>query len=69
MQELLLAVARGLVEDKEAVKVTVDEPREDGTIVYHLSVAEGDMGRVIGKQGRIAYACRVEKSAASMGSA
>ena len=50
MQELLLAVARGLVEDKEAVKVTVDEPREDGTIVYHLSVAEGDMGRVIGKQ-------------------
>ena len=53
MQELLLAVARGLVEDKEAVKVTVDEPREDGTIVYHLSVAEGDMGRVIGKQGRI----------------
>ena len=28
MQELLLAVARGLVEDKDAVKVTVDEPRE-----------------------------------------
>ena len=44
MQELLLAVARGLVEDKDAVKVTVDAPREDGTIVYHLSVAEGDMG-------------------------
>ena len=45
MQELLLAVARGLVEDKDAVKVTVDAPREDGTIVYHLSVAEGDMMR------------------------
>ncbi len=59
MQELLLAVARGLVEDKDAVKVTVDAPREDGTIVYHLSVAEGDMGRVIGKQGRIAKAIRV----------
>ena len=29
MQELLLAVARGLVEDKDAVKVTVDEPREE----------------------------------------
>jgi len=58
MQELLLAVARGLVEDKEAVKVTVDEPREDGTIVYHLSVAEGDMGRVIGKQGRIRVVMR-----------
>ena len=31
MQELLLAGARGLVEDKDAVKVTADEPREDGT--------------------------------------
>ena len=48
MQELLLAVARGLVEDKDAVKVTVDEPREDGTIVYNLSAAEGVMGRVLG---------------------
>ena len=61
MQELLLAVARGLVEDKEAVKVTVD-----GTIVYHLSVAEGDMGRVIGKQGRIAKAIRVVMRAAAV---
>ncbi len=68
MQELLLAVARGLVEDKEAVKVTVDEPREDGTIVYHLSVAEGDMGRVIGKQGRIAKAIRVVMRAVLCGS-
>ena len=59
MQELLLAVARGLVEDKEAVQVTVDPMREDGTVVYHLKVAEADMGRVIGKQGRIAKAIRV----------
>ena len=71
MQELLLAVARGLVEDKDAVKVTVvkvtvDAPREDGTIVYHLSVAEGDMGRVIGKQGRIAKAIRVVMRAAAV---
>ena len=36
MQELLLAVARGLVEDKEAVQVTVDPMREAGTVVYHL---------------------------------
>ena len=56
MQELLLAVARGLVEDKEAVQVTVDPVRDDGTTVYHLKVAESDMGRVIGKQGRIAKA-------------
>ena len=44
MQELLIAVARGLVEDKDAVQVTVDPAREDGTVVYHLTVAEGDMG-------------------------
>ena len=66
MQELLVAVARGLVEDKDAVQVTVDEPREDGTVVYHLSVAENDMGRVIGKQGRIAKAIRVVMRAAAV---
>ena len=64
MQELLIAVARGLVEDKDAVQVTVDPAREDGTVVYHLTVAEGDMGRVIGKQGRIAKAIRVVMRAA-----
>ena len=66
MQELLLAVARGLVEDKDAVTVTADVPREDGTVVYHLSVAENDMGRVIGKQGRIAKAIRVVVRAAAV---
>ncbi len=66
MQELLLAVAKGLVDDPEAVSITVDEPREDGTIVYHLSVAEGDMGRVIGKQGRIAKAIRIVMRAAAV---
>lgn len=66
MQELLLAVARGLVDDKEAVNVTVDAPREDGTVVYHLNVAEGDMGRVIGKQGRIAKAIRIVMRAAAV---
>ena len=66
MQELLVAVAQGLVEDKDAVQVTVDEPREDGTVVYHLSVAENDMGRVIGKQGRIAKAIRVVMRAAAV---
>ena len=66
MQELLLAVARGLVEDKEAVQVTVDPMREDGTVVYHLKVAEADMGRVIGKQGPIAKAIRVVVRAAAV---
>lgn len=66
MQELLLAVARGIVEDKEAVQVTVDPMRDDGTTVYHLKVAESDMGRVIGKQGRIAKAIRVVMRAAAV---
>ena len=66
MQELLIAVARGLVEDKDAVQVTVDPAREDGTVVYHLKVAEADMGRVIGKQGRIAKASRVVMRAAAV---
>ncbi|MBR6791353.1 MAG: KH domain-containing protein [Oscillospiraceae bacterium] len=59
MEELLITLAKGLVEDKDAVKVTVDEPAEDGTVTYHLNVAPADMGRVIGKQGRIAKAIRV----------
>ena len=66
MQELLIAVAQGLVEDKDAVQVTVDPAREDGTVVYHLKVAEADMGRVIGKQGRIAKAIRVVMRAAAV---
>ncbi|HJB40068.1 MAG TPA: KH domain-containing protein [Candidatus Ruthenibacterium avium] len=66
MQELLLTVARGLVDDKEAVRVTVDQPNEEGVVVYHLYVAEDDMGRVIGKQGRIAKAIRVVMRAAAV---
>jgi predicted RNA-binding protein YlqC (UPF0109 family) len=58
MQELLIAIAQGLVEKPEAVTVTEDAPLEDGTIVLHLHVDEHDMGRVIGKQGRIAKAVR-----------
>ena len=65
MQELLLAVARGLVDDKDAVTVTADEPDAEGVTVYHLHVAEEDMGRVIGKQGRIAKAMRTVMRAAA----
>ena len=59
MEELLKTIAMGLVDTPDAVTVTVDEPDERGNVVYHLHVAEGDMGRVIGKQGRIAKAIRV----------
>lgn len=58
MKELLETIAKGLVEDKNAVEVSVDAPNEDGIIVFHLKVAQDDMGRIIGKQGRIAKAIR-----------
>ncbi|MBQ2815249.1 MAG: KH domain-containing protein [Clostridia bacterium] len=58
MEELLVTIARGLVKCPDQVTVSVDEPDLDGTIVYHLHVAADDMGRVIGKQGRIAKEIR-----------
>ena len=59
MKELLETIVSELVEDKDAIEVVVDEPNEEGVVVYHLHVAPDDMGRVIGKQGRIAKAIRV----------
>jgi len=65
MEQLLLDIAKGLVEEKDAVQVTVDEPNEEGVIVYHLKVGDSDTGRVIGKQGRIAKSIRVVMRAAA----
>ena len=65
MEQLLLNIARGLVEDKDAVKVVADEKNEEGVTLYHLSVGADDMGRVIGKQGRIAKAIRTVMRAAA----
>lgn len=65
MEELLVSIAAGLVENPDAVTATADEPNEEGVVVYHLRVAEADMGRVIGKQGRIAKAIRVVMRAAA----
>lgn len=65
MKDLLTIIAKGLVEEPDQVSVTADEPNEEGVTVYHIHVAEGDMGRIIGKQGRIAKAIRtVARSAA-----
>lgn len=58
MKELLYAIVEDLVEDKSAINITEDQPNEEGVIVFHLNVAPDDMGRVIGKQGRIAKAIR-----------
>lgn len=58
MKDLLYAIAAGLVEDRSAITIKEDEPDEEGVINFRLSVAPDDMGRVIGKQGRIAKALR-----------
>jgi len=65
LKELLVALAQGLVDHPDDVSVVIDEPDENGISVYHLKVNPIDMGRVIGKQGRIAKAIRtIMKSAA-----
>ncbi|MDR1463732.1 MAG: KH domain-containing protein [Oscillospiraceae bacterium] len=66
MEELLITLARGLVDDPSGVSVTVDEPNEEGIALYHLHVKADDMGRVIGKQGRVAKAIRTVMRAAAI---
>ena len=56
MKELLLYMAKNLVDNPEAVTVT--EVEGDDGKVLELRVAEGDMGKVIGRQGRIAKEIR-----------
>ena len=56
MKELLLYMAKNLVDEPESVSVTEVES-EDGKVL-ELRVAEGDMGKVIGRQGRIAKEIR-----------
>ena len=64
MQELVKVLAKALVENPDAVEVEAVED-EDRTVLK-LHVAQEDMGRVIGKQGRIAKAIRtIVKSAAT----
>jgi hypothetical protein len=63
VKDLLEFLTRALVEDPEAVEV--DEFDEDDDLVYEISVADDDLGRVIGKGGRVANALRsVAKAAA-----
>jgi predicted RNA-binding protein YlqC (UPF0109 family) len=57
MKDLIEHMARAIVEYPDEVVVTEEEENED-QIVYRLRVAESDMGRVIGKEGRIANAMR-----------
>jgi predicted RNA-binding protein YlqC (UPF0109 family) len=65
MAALVEYIARNLVDEPEEVKVAVKEG-EDGVVVIELTVAKDDIGKVIGKQGRIAKAIRTVVRAASV---
>lgn len=56
MKEVLETIILNLVEHKEAVKIT--EKEDEKTIVFEVEVAQEDMGKVIGKQGRLAKSIR-----------
>ena len=56
MKELVLFLARALVDEPDAVDVQIVE--EDRAIVFELTVAPDDLGKVIGKEGRTARAMR-----------
>lgn len=64
MDELVLFLAKSLVDKPDDVTVTAKE--EDGTVTLELRVAPDDMGKVIGRQGRIAKAIRTLVKAASV---
>jgi uncharacterized protein len=65
VQELLLYLARALVDEPEKVKVESFE-EDDGTLVLELSVADDDYGQVIGRGGRTAQALRTVVKAAAV---
>ena len=64
MRDLLEFLTKALVEDPEAVQV--EELEEDGDLVFEITVADEDLGRVIGKGGRIANAIRAVAKAAAV---
>ena len=64
MQEMLLYITRALVEDPDAVEV--EELEEDGDLVFEITVGEDDLGRVIGRGGRVANAIRAIAKAAAV---
>jgi uncharacterized protein len=64
MTELLEFLVRALVEEPAAV--VVEELEEEGDLVYEITVAEADLGRVIGKGGRVANAIRTIAKAAAV---
>ena len=63
MKEIIESIILNLVDNKEAVEI--NELQGEKSIVYEIKVAESDMGKVIGKQGRLAKAIRTVVKAAA----
>jgi predicted RNA-binding protein YlqC (UPF0109 family) len=63
LEELLAWIARGLVDDPDSVRV--ERIEEDDAVVLRLHVADDDVGKVIGRQGRVARALRTVVRSAS----
>ena len=63
MNELVKVIAMALVDHPD--EVTVTQTEENGETILHLHVVESDMGKVIGKQGRIAKSIRTVVKAAA----
>ncbi len=66
MKELVAYLAKALVDHPEEVDVTLVEVEVERTVRIELRVADADMGKVIGKQGRIAKAMRTVVNAAAL---
>ena len=64
MNELVKVIAMALVDHPD--EVTVTQTEENGETILHLHVSESDMGKVIGKQGKIARALRFVVKAAAV---
>lgn len=64
MKELVEFIAKSLVDNPD--EVIVDEVEEDDSLILKLKVAQSDMGKVIGKQGRIANAIRTVVKASAV---
>ena len=66
MKELLIYIVKSIVENKDAVEV--NEVENETSVVYKITVAPDDIGRIIGKQGRIAQSIRsIAKAATPLG--
>ena len=58
MEEILKTIISNLVDDKNAVEIKQVDSSDEKSVTFEVKVAESDMGKVIGKQGRLAKSIR-----------